>query len=130
MKQKILILISAVFLISSLSANPSLKDSKEIHDISKKICAKMSSCIKKETEKLPPEQKKMMESMFPSGDICAQQYMKHASANSGTDSNDKGKKISKEELEAMKKCLKDINNTSCEALMSGENPKSCDRFQD
>jgi hypothetical protein len=130
MKQYFLFLVSALFLLSSLSANPSLKDSKEIHDISKKICAKMSECVKKETAKLPPEQRKMMESMFPSGDICTQQYMKNASGSSENNSDDKGKKISKEEIEAMKKCLQDINKTSCESLMSGENPKSCEQVQE
>jgi hypothetical protein len=110
----------------SLQANPSSKDAKEIHDLSKKICAKMSECVKKETAKLPKEQRQMMESMFPSGNICESRY---ASAVTGSDDRTSGK-VSKDDIAAMKRCAEDMSKMNCEKLMQGDSPKSCERFQD
>ncbi|WCL49783.1 LA_2478/LA_2722/LA_4182 family protein [Leptospira sp. GIMC2001] len=120
-------ILFTILLAAALNAQPSTKEAKELHGYSKKICAKMSECVMKQAAKLPPEQKKMMESLFPSGDVCVQQYVNHGAA--GDDKSDQ-RKITKEELEAMKKCMSDMSKASCESLMAGENPSSCAQFQE
>ncbi|MCC5816063.1 MAG: hypothetical protein JJT78_15035 [Leptospira sp.] len=128
--KNILLGLSTLLLAGSIIAGPTSKDAKEMHEYSKKICAKMSECVKKQMANMPAEQRKMMEGMFPTGDMCTQQYMAHTSAGSDSDSGKNDRKITKEEMEAMKKCMKDMVATSCEELMSGNQPKSCERFQD
>ena len=81
--------------------------------------------MRKSAAGLPADQKKMVESMIPSMDVCANNHV--AAGNPA----EPYQKISKEDLEAMKNCVKDTMKLSCEQLMDEENqPNSCNRFKE
>ncbi len=116
-------LLILLITMSPLLALPSSKEAKEWQELAKKICGKTSDCMKKSAEKLPPDQKKMFLSMIPPIESCV------SNKNGSPDPTEPSQSFSKEDLEAMKKCVKDMNALTCEQLMEEENqPKSCERF--
>lgn len=123
--QFLIILQIVTFSLQPTFPNPNTKESQEIYKHSKRICDRTSECFRKETAKLPPEQRKMMESMFPTGNICESRYSSIAN-NPSVNSNSSGKI----DVEAFKKCADDMVKLSCDKIIQGLHPKSCDKFKE
>lgn len=106
-----------------LQSNPSNKESKEIYIQAKRICNHTSDCFRKEIAKFPPEQRKMMESMFPTGNLCENRY-----TSLEKDPNVNAKPNKKFDVEEFKKCADDMVKLSCDKIIQGHQPKSCEKF--
>ncbi|MCW7470965.1 LA_2478/LA_2722/LA_4182 family protein [Leptospira kanakyensis] len=126
-KISIFLLILAPFFITAQT----VKDAKEFQALSKKMCAKTSECMKEKLKDLPADQRKMIESQFVNGNVCESRYKNYVVEGQKPATNDKpSKKLTKEDLENMKKCAKDMAAFSCADLEEGKVPESCEKFQE
>lgn len=126
--KKISILL--IFLTPLLITSQTLKDAKEFQALSKKMCAKTSECMKEKLKDLPADQRKMVESQFVNGNVCESRY-KNYLVEGQKPANDKPtKKLTKQDLEDMKKCAKEMAAFSCADLEDGKVPESCEKFQE
>ncbi|TGK54359.1 hypothetical protein EHQ16_11195 [Leptospira kanakyensis] len=126
-KISIFLLILAPFFITAQT----VKDAKEFQALSKKMCAKTSECMKEKLKDLPADQRKMIESQFVNGNVCESRYKNYVVEGQKPATNDKPtKKLTKEDLENMKKCAKDMAAFSCADLEEGKVPESCEKFQE
>ncbi|TGL88367.1 hypothetical protein EHQ68_11145 [Leptospira congkakensis] len=108
-----------------------VKDAKEFQALSKKMCAKTSECMKEKLKDLPADQRKMIESQFVNGNVCESRYKNYVVEGQKPAANDKPtKKLTKQDLEDMKKCAKDMAAFSCADLEEGKVPESCEKFQE
>ncbi|TGL62569.1 LA_2478/LA_2722/LA_4182 family protein [Leptospira jelokensis] len=118
-----------LILFPLLITSQTLKDAKEFQALSKKMCAKSSECMKEKLKDLPPEQRKMVESQFVNGNVCESRY-KHYVVDGQKPSNDKPtKKLTKQDIEDMKQCAKEMAAFSCADLEDGKVPSACEKFQ-
>ncbi|TGM06493.1 LA_2478/LA_2722/LA_4182 family protein [Leptospira jelokensis] len=123
------ILTLGLILFPLLITSQTLKDAKEFQALSKKMCAKSSECMKEKLKDLPPEQRKMVESQFVNGNVCESRY-KHYVVDGQKPSNDKPtKKLTKQDIEDMKQCAKEMAAFSCADLEDGKVPSACEKFQ-
>ncbi|MCU0823546.1 MAG: hypothetical protein MUF77_02755 [Leptospira sp.] len=127
--KKILILIS-IFITNTI-ASQSLADAKEIQAATKKMCEKTSACMKEKMKDLPAEQKKMFEAQFVNGNVCQSRYA-HLVPEGGkpVKSEKPQRKLTKEEIENIKKCANEMAKMSCADLEEGNMPSSCEGFQE
>ncbi|MCG6142417.1 hypothetical protein EHR01_08775 [Leptospira mtsangambouensis] len=107
-----------------------LKDAKEFQALSKKMCAKTSECMKEKLKDLPADQRKMVESQFVNGNVCESRYKNYVVEGQKPANNQPTKKLTKQDLEDMKKCAKDMAAFSCADLEDGKVPESCEKFQE
>ncbi|MDF3819576.1 hypothetical protein P3G55_06680 [Leptospira sp. 96542] len=128
MKQIITIFL---FLTPLLLASQSLKEAKEFQTLTKKLCAKSSQCLKEKIKDLPPQQRKVVEAQFVNGNVCESRYQHFVNKGETASSDGKtAKPITKQDIEDMKLCVKEMGQMSCDALEEGEMPNSCKRFQE
>ncbi|TGK83242.1 hypothetical protein EHQ24_08045 [Leptospira noumeaensis] len=120
------LLILAPFFITAQT----LKDAKEFQALSKKMCAKTSECMKEKLKDLPADQRKMIESQFVNGNVCESRYKNYVVEGQKPASDKPTKKLTKEDLEDMKKCARDMAAFSCADLEEGKVPESCEKFQE
>ncbi|TGM61060.1 LA_2478/LA_2722/LA_4182 family protein [Leptospira meyeri] len=125
-KISIFLLILAPLLITAQT----LKDAKEFQALSKKMCAKTSECMKEKLKDLPADQRKMIESQFVNGNVCESRYKNYVVEGQKPANNQPTKKLTKQDLEDMKKCAKDMAAFSCADLEDGKVPESCEKFQE
>ncbi|TGL16026.1 LA_2478/LA_2722/LA_4182 family protein [Leptospira meyeri] len=125
-KISIFLLILAPLLITAQT----LKDAKEFQALSKKMCAKTSECMKEKLKDLPADQRKMIESQFVNGNVCESRYKNYVVEGQKPANNQPTKKLTKQDLEDMKKCAKDMTAFSCADLEDGKVPESCEKFQE
>ncbi|PJZ44323.1 LA_2478/LA_2722/LA_4182 family protein [Leptospira brenneri] len=118
------------FLIPFLITAQTVKDAKEFQALSKKMCAKTSECMKEKLKDLPAEQRKMIESQFVNGNVCEARYKNYVVDGQKPANGKPTKKLTKEDLEDMKKCAKDMAAFSCADLEDGKVPESCEKFQE
>ncbi|TGK82882.1 hypothetical protein EHQ23_16480 [Leptospira bourretii] len=125
-KISIFLLILTPLLITAQT----LKDAKEFQALSKKMCAKTSECMKEKLKDLPADQRKMVESQFVNGNVCESRYKNYVVEGQKPANNQPTKKLTKQDLEDMKKCAKDMAAFSCADLEDGKVPESCEKFQE
>ncbi|EMY59876.1 LA_2478/LA_2722/LA_4182 family protein [Leptospira terpstrae] len=124
------IFLISLFFLPLLITSQTLKDAKEFQALSKKMCAKTSECMKEKLKDLPADQRKMVESQFVNGNVCESRY-KNYLVEGQKPANDKPtKKLTKQDLEDMKKCAKEMAAFSCADLEDGKVPESCEKFQE
>lgn len=110
-------------------ASQTLKDAKEFQALSKKMCAKSSECMKEKLKDLPPEQRKMVESQFVNGNVCESRYKNYIVEGQKPTNEKPTKKLTKQDIEDMKRCAKEMASFSCSDLEEGKVPESCEKFQ-
>ncbi|ABZ96043.1 Hypothetical protein LBF_4221 [Leptospira biflexa serovar Patoc strain 'Patoc 1 (Ames)'] len=126
--KKILTLV--LFLLPLIITSQTLKDAKEFQALSKKMCAKTSECMKEKLKDLPPEQRKMVESQFVNGNVCESRYKQYVVDGQKPSASDKpSKKLTKQDIEDMKQCAKEMAAFSCADLEEGKVPSACEKFQ-
>ncbi|TGL41389.1 LA_2478/LA_2722/LA_4182 family protein [Leptospira perdikensis] len=125
-KISIFLLILIPFLITAQT----VKDAKEFQSLSKKMCAKTSECMKEKLKDLPADQRKMVESQFVNGNVCEARYKNYVVEGQKPTNDKPTKKLTKQDLEDMKKCAKDMAAFSCADLEDGKVPESCEKFQE
>ncbi|PJZ83447.1 LA_2478/LA_2722/LA_4182 family protein [Leptospira harrisiae] len=125
-KISLFLLILAPLLITAQT----LKDAKEFQALSKKMCAKTSECMKEKLKDLPADQRKMVESQFVNGNVCESRYKNYVVEGQKPANNQPTKKLSKQDLEDMKKCAKEMAAFSCADLEDGKVPEACEKFQE
>lgn len=127
---KLRILLAVTLLPFSL-ASQTLSDAKQIQAATKKMCEKTSLCMKEKMKDLPPEQKKMFEAQFVNGNVCESRYAQYVPETNKPSKSDKPeKKLTKEDIENMKKCANEMAKMTCADLEEGNMPSSCEKFQD
>lgn len=124
------ILIVSLFFLPFLLTSQSLKDAKEFQALSKKMCAKSSECMKEKLKELPADQRKMVEAQFVNGNVCESRYKNYVVEGQKPTNDKPTKKLTKEDIENMKKCAKDMAAFSCSDLEEGKVPESCEKFQE
>ncbi|MBM9547571.1 hypothetical protein JWG40_11130 [Leptospira sp. 201903074] len=124
------ILIVSLFFLPFLLTSQSLKDAKEFQALSKKMCAKSSECMKEKLKELPADQRKMVEAQFVNGNVCESRYKNYVVEGQKPANDKPTKKLTKEDIENMKKCAKDMAAFSCADLEEGKVPESCEKFQE
>ncbi|EMY70571.1 LA_2478/LA_2722/LA_4182 family protein [Leptospira vanthielii] len=124
------ILLVSLFFLPFLLTSQSLKDAKEFQALSKKMCAKSSECMKEKLKELPADQRKMVESQFVNGNVCESRYKNYVVEGQKPTNDKPTKKLTKEDIENMKKCAKDMATFSCADLEEGKVPESCEKFQE
>lgn len=124
------ILLVSLFFLPFLLTSQSLKDAKEFQALSKKMCAKSSECMKEKLKELPADQRKMVESQFVNGNVCESRYKNYVVEGQKPTNDKPTKKLTKEDIENMKKCAKDMTTFSCADLEEGKVPESCEKFQE
>ncbi|MCG6146322.1 hypothetical protein ND856_16860 [Leptospira bandrabouensis] len=120
----------SLFFLPFLITSQTLKDAKEFQALSKKMCAKSSECMKEKLKDLPADQRKMIESQFVNGNVCESRYKNYVVEGQKPANNQPTKKLTKQDLEDMKKCAKDMAAFSCADLEEGKVPESCEKFQE
>lgn len=120
----------SLFFLPFLITSQTLKDAKEFQALSKKMCAKSSECMKEKLKDLPADQRKMIESQFVNGNVCESHYKNYVVEGQKPANNQPTKKLTKQDLEDMKKCAKDMAAFSCADLEEGKVPESCEKFQE
>ncbi|EOQ95011.1 hypothetical protein LEP1GSC195_0760 [Leptospira wolbachii serovar Codice str. CDC] len=123
------IFLVSLFFIPCLLTSQSLKDAKEFQSLSKKMCAKTSECMKEKLKDLPADQRKMVESQFVNGNVCEARYKNYVVEGQKPANDKPTKKLTKEDLEDMKKCAKEMAAFSCADFEDGKVPESCEKFQ-
>lgn len=106
-----------------------LKDAKEFQALSKKMCAKTSECMKEKLKDLPPEQRKMVESQFVNGNVCESRYKQYIVEGQKPSNEKPTRKLTKQDIEDMKQCTKEMAAFSCAELEEGKIPQACEKFQ-
>lgn len=124
------IFLISLFFLPYLITSQTLKDAKEFQALSKKMCAKSSECMKEKLKELPADQRKMVESQFVNGNVCESRYKNYVVEGQKPANNQPTKKLTKEDLENMKKCAKEMAAFSCADLEEGKVPESCEKFQE
>ncbi|XDD56084.1 hypothetical protein AB3N62_18525 [Leptospira sp. WS4.C2] len=124
------IFLISLFFLPYLLTSQTLKDAKEFQALSKKMCAKSSECMKEKLKELPADQRKMVESQFVNGNVCESRYKNYVVEGQKPANNQPTKKLTKEDLENMKKCAKEMAAFSCADLEEGKVPESCEKFQE
>lgn len=124
------IFLISLFFLPYLLTSQTLKDAKEFQTLSKKMCAKSSECMKEKLKELPADQRKMVESQFVNGNVCESRYKNYVVEGQKPANNQPTKKLTKEDLENMKKCAKEMAAFSCADLEEGKVPESCEKFQE
>ncbi|MCG6153815.1 LA_2478/LA_2722/LA_4182 family protein [Leptospira bandrabouensis] len=124
------IFFTSLFFLPFLITSQTLKDAKEFQALSKKMCAKSSECMKEKLKDLPADQRKMIESQFVNGNVCESKYKNYVVEGQKPANNQPTKKLTKQDLEDMKKCAKDMAAFSCADLEEGKVPESCEKFQE
>lgn len=124
------IFLISLFFLPYLLTSQTLKDAKEFQALSKKMCAKSSECMKEKLKELPADQRKMVESQFMNGNVCESRYKNYVVEGQKPANNQPTKKLTKEDLENMKKCAKEMAAFSCADLEEGKVPESCEKFQE
>ncbi|MCT8335588.1 hypothetical protein NUH30_18030 [Leptospira sp. 85282-16] len=120
----------SLFFLPFLITSQTLKDAKEFQALSKKMCAKSSECMKEKLKDLPADQRKMIESQFVNGNVCESRYKNYVVEGQKPATNQPTKKLTKQDMEDMKKCAKDMAAFSCTELEEGKVPESCEKFQE
>lgn len=120
----------SLFFLPFLITSQTLKDAKEFQALSKKMCAKSSECMKEKLKDLPADQRKMIESQFVNGNVCESRYKNYVVEGQKPANNQPTKKLTKQDLEDMKKCAKEMAAFSCADLEEGKVPESCEKFQE
>ncbi|MCW7492655.1 hypothetical protein ND861_09025 [Leptospira sp. 2 VSF19] len=124
------IFLVSLFFLPLLITSQTLKDAKEFQALSKKMCAKSSECMKEKLKDLPADQRKMIESQFVNGNVCESRYKNYVVDGQKPANNQPTKKLTKQDLEDMKKCAKEMAAFSCAELEEGKVPEACEKFQE
>ncbi|MGE8722967.1 LA_2478/LA_2722/LA_4182 family protein [Leptospira terpstrae] len=124
------IFLISLFFLPLLITSQTLKDAKEFQALSKKMCAKTSECMKEKLKDLPADQRKMVESQFVNGNVCESRYKNYVVEGQKPANDKPTKKLTKQDLEDMKKCAKEMAAFSCADLEDGKVPESCEKFQE
>lgn len=128
---KPILFLFLIFTWNSLVTAQTLADAKEFHALSKKMCQKMSTCMKEKLKEFPPEQRKMFESQFNNGNVCEVKYKNYVvEGQKPSSQKEPVKKLTKKDIEDMKECAKAMSEYPCSDLNEGKVPDACERFQD
>lgn len=93
---------------------------KVAQEYAEKMCAKMEECSNVMLQKIPAAMREQMRARMPSKETC----LARAEKNRGKRSK---KKLTSEQIDAIKKCMDDMVDTPCEKFSALQSSPNCRR---